>query len=107
MRESDIETYLVKQAIAFGGEIRKVKWIGRRGAPDRLLMFPHVLVWVEVKAPGKGLEPHQEREFHRLYRVGQVARMVNSMEDVDELVRTASSASQRLRLRMDEPEGNA
>lgn len=39
MRESDIEKYLVKRVKALGGEIRKVAWIGREGAPDRLVML--------------------------------------------------------------------
>lgn len=40
MRESDIEKYLVARVKALGGEVRKVKWIGRRGAPDRIVMLP-------------------------------------------------------------------
>ena len=40
MRESQIEKYLVAQVKALGGEVRKVQWIGRRGAPDRLVMLP-------------------------------------------------------------------
>lgn len=40
MRESQIEKYLVERVTALGGEVRKVKWIGRRGAPDRLVMLP-------------------------------------------------------------------
>lgn len=40
MRERDIEAYMVKRVKAMGGEVRKVKWIGRRGAPDRLVMLP-------------------------------------------------------------------
>ena len=40
MRESVIEQYLVDRVKALGGEVRKVKWIGRRGAPDRLVMLP-------------------------------------------------------------------
>lgn len=39
-QEAKIEAYLVKQVKALGGEVRKVKWIGRRGAPDRLVMLP-------------------------------------------------------------------
>jgi len=38
MRESDIEAHLVKRVKELGGEVRKVKWIGRNGAPDRLVM---------------------------------------------------------------------
>lgn len=40
MRESEIEKYLVQRVKALGGEVRKVAWIGRRGAPDRLVMLP-------------------------------------------------------------------
>jgi hypothetical protein len=40
MRERDIEAYLVKRVQAMGGEVRKVQFIGRRGAPDRLVMLP-------------------------------------------------------------------
>lgn len=40
MRERDIEKHLVQRVKALGGEVRKVQWIGRRGAPDRLVMLP-------------------------------------------------------------------
>ena len=39
-RERDIERHLVKRVKELGGEVRKVQWIGRRGAPDRLVMLP-------------------------------------------------------------------
>jgi hypothetical protein len=38
VRESDIERHLVKRVKELGGEVRKVQWIGRRGAPDRLVL---------------------------------------------------------------------
>lgn len=47
LRESDIEKHLVKRVKALGGEVRKVQWIGRRGAPDRLVMMPH---WLKGRA---------------------------------------------------------
>lgn len=40
MRERDIEKHLVQRVKALGGEVRKVKWVGRDGAPDRLVMLP-------------------------------------------------------------------
>jgi hypothetical protein len=40
MNERDIERHLVKRVKALGGEVRKVQWVGRRGAPDRLVMLP-------------------------------------------------------------------
>ena len=39
LRERDIEAYLVKRVKALGGEVRKVQWIGRRAAPDRIAML--------------------------------------------------------------------
>lgn len=42
MRESQIERHLVKRVKELGGEVRKVQWVGRQGAPDRLVMLPAV-----------------------------------------------------------------
>jgi len=87
MREADIEGYLYKKVINLGGEIRKVKWIGRRGAPDRCVMLPGGrLIWVECKAPGEIPEPHQDREHERMRRVGQIVEVVDSFERVDEVL---------------------
>lgn len=36
MKESSVESYFTGRIKALGGESRKVKWIGRRGAPDQL-----------------------------------------------------------------------
>ena len=40
MHERDIEAALVERIEALGGETRKVKWIGRVAAPDRVVMLP-------------------------------------------------------------------
>ena len=40
VRESEIEAHLVKRVKERGGEVRKVQWVGRLGAPDRLVMLP-------------------------------------------------------------------
>ena len=86
MRESTIEQYLVEQVKALGGEVRKVKWIGRNGAPDRIAMLPGRTVWVELKAPGEKCRPHQIREHERMRRMGQVVEVVDSFERVDEVL---------------------
>jgi len=103
MRESVIERYLVKRVKEAGGEVRKVKWIGRRGAPDRVVMLPSrdlltanpsvvryvypVTAWVELKAPGAKPEPHQAREHKRMRRMGQHVVVIDSFQQVDELLR--------------------
>lgn len=107
IRESDIEKYLVEQVTKHGGEIRKLKWIGRRGAMDRVVLFPHVLVWVELKAPGEEPEPHQEREHRRFRNMGQIVQVVDSFTGVDRVVYSAVQASLAMRLLKEEAVGNA
>lgn len=93
MRESVIEKYLVDCAKALGGEVRKVKWLGRKGAPDRLLMLPPitdcgtpVTIWVELKATGKKPEAHQRREHVRMRMLGQRVEVVDSFDRVHEVL---------------------
>ncbi len=69
-----------------GGEIRKMSYINRRGCPDRLVMLPGRVIWVEVKAPGKKAEPHQEREHERLRAAGQDVRVIDSLEGIERLL---------------------
>lgn len=86
MRERDVEQYLVEQVKAKGGEVRKVRWIGRHGAPDRIVMLPDRTIWVELKAPGEKAKPHQVREHERMRRMGQRVEVVDSFEGVDEVL---------------------
>ena len=87
MRESTIEKYLVQQVKAVGGEVRKVAWIGRRGAPDRVVMLPNgATLWVELKAPGVKPDPHQLREHERMRDMGQQVVVVDSIKDADDEV---------------------
>lgn len=96
MRESVIEAHLVKRVKELGGEVRKVAWIGRRGAPDRLVMLPGNLhwvperdsqtIWVELKATGEEPEAHQEREHQRMRAMGQRVEVIDSIEGVERLL---------------------
>lgn len=96
MRERDVEAYLVKSVRELGGEVRKVQWIGRRGAPDRLVMLPLCgrggpwsscrTIWVELKAPGEKAKPHQVREHDRMRAMGQLVVVIDSLEGVAELL---------------------
>ena len=97
-QEAKIEKYLCDRVKMLGGEVRKVKWIGRRGAPDRLVMLPQTwiryrdypippqTIWVEVKAPGEVPEPHQAREHARMRAMGQRVEVIDSMGGVDALL---------------------
>jgi hypothetical protein len=86
-RESDIEKYLVSRAQALGAEVRKLRWIGQRGAPDRIIMSPALgVLFVDVKAPEQHLRPNQRREIHKLREAGQRVEVVDSFERVDEVL---------------------
>ena len=99
-RERDIEDYLTRRVTKMGGEVRKVQWVGRRGAPDRLVMLPYfdtaptddepfsltvgpLTIWVELKAPGEKCKPHQLREHVRMRNMGQRVVVIDSFEGVD------------------------
>lgn len=100
MRESKVEEHLVKRVKALGGEVRKVGWIGRANAPDRLVLFPQEKQWtlrykdeqivishpfVELKRPTKGATAAQAREHERLRAAGLVVLVLNSIEAIDEV----------------------
>lgn len=90
VRESLIEAYFVAQVKAMGGEVRKVRWIGRRGAPDRVAMLPPPrarTIWPEFKATGVAPEDYQLREHARMRKMGQRVEVVDSFERVDEILR--------------------
>lgn len=86
MRESTIENYLVERTKAAGGECRKLRWIGRNGAPDRIVMLNGQVIFIELKAPGEKAKPHQVREHERMRRMGQRVEIVDSCERVDEVL---------------------
>lgn len=90
MRERDIERHLVERVKALGGAVRKVKWIGRNGAPDRLVMLPWYTpartIWVELKAPGERPTKQQLREHERLRALGQRVVVIDSIEGVEALL---------------------
>jgi hypothetical protein len=84
VRESKVERYLRLRVKSLGGECVKVKWINRKGAPDRRIWGK---CWVEVKAPGESLAPHQVREHRRMVAQGERVEVVDSCEAVELLMR--------------------
>lgn len=86
VRESDVEKYLVARIKAEGGEIRKVKWVGRRNAPDRIIFLQGLMVYVELKRPGKYLTEGQQREAIRLRAHGAKVTWANNKIMVDQII---------------------
>jgi hypothetical protein len=102
--EESVESYLVRRVREQGGEVRKVQWVGRKGAPDRLVMMPRPphdefgipapgTFWIELKRPGLAAKfPHnaherqQHEEHERMRRMGQLVYVIDSKEGVDALL---------------------
>lgn len=84
--ESKIENYLRRRVKEEQGSIRKVRWIGRRGAPDNLIWwtFPACAL-VECKAEGAEVDPRsqQARELRRLRDANWPVFVVSSHAEVD------------------------
>jgi hypothetical protein len=85
--ESIVETYLVNRVEETGGESRKLKWLCRRHAPDRWVMwqFPRC-AFIEVKALGEKPTPGQMREHERLRARGYKVYVVDTKEKVDAVI---------------------
>lgn len=96
--EGKVEDYFVKQCEASGALVRKLAYIGRRGAPDRMVIWgerymagdwlpsPLEIDFVELKAPGQKPDPHQEREHERLRALGCNVFVIDSKEAVDRYI---------------------
>ena len=106
MLERQIEAALIKRVKELGGEVRKVQWIGRASAPDRLVMLPltwsaarvdflnegQTTTWVEVKNPdtiktfpADARERAQHREHQRMRRLGQRVEVIGTLEQIESL----------------------
>ena len=111
--EGKVRTYLRKRAKALGFEHRKLRWIGRRGAPDEYVFWPEGMIstfprepvgptplglrpvglrrvplaaYAEVKRLGEVPEAHQQREIDRLRDAGHVVYVVDSPAQVDAML---------------------
>jgi hypothetical protein len=87
MRESAIEKRFVKEVEKRGG--KAPKWVspGNRGVPDRLVILPDGrTVYVEMKAPGKKLQPLQEKWARMLREMGHKVWKIDCLEDIEDFV---------------------
>lgn len=86
MRERVIEQYLCQQVGKTGGIAIKLTSSNNRGLPDRLCLFPGVVVFVELKAPGKHPAKLQKVWLGLIKALGHKAVVIDSRPKVDALV---------------------
>lgn len=87
MRESAIENRFREQVVKHGG--KAPKWVspGNRGVPDRIVLLPGGrTVYVELKAPGKPLEPLQAKWASDLRRLGHTVYKIDCHADIDRFI---------------------
>lgn len=84
MLEKDIESALCARVKSLGGLCEKFISPGRRSVPDRIVTLPSgVIVFVEVKAPGKKPTDLQERDHARRKALGCRVVVIDSMESAN------------------------
>ena len=84
MLERDIERAFVRRVERLGGTCEKFTSPGRRSVPDRIVTMPDgVIIFVELKAPGKKPTPLQARDHKRRRAMGCDVRVIDNKDDAN------------------------
>lgn len=87
MRERAIENRFRNEVQKRGGRALKFTSPGNRGVPDRIVILPEGrTVFVELKAPGKKLEPLQVKWASILRGMGHTVYAIDSQSGVDQFI---------------------
>lgn len=91
--EGRVAAALRQAVIEAGGEIRKLKWEGRNGAPDYFVLFHGNIFLIECKAPRQRPRASQMLEFERLLTNGIMVLVIDQAGDAKTLVRMLTSGA--------------
>lgn len=80
--ESSVEADLVRWVRSNGGETIKFTPRGSVGWPDRMVFFPNIFIWVELKKAGKEPTSMQYYRLATLRSYGQAALWGASLESL-------------------------
>ena len=78
--EAPIEGVACQLAEDAGWLVRKVSWVGRRAAPDRLFAKAGRVVLIEFKRPGEDATKQQKIEHDRFREAGIEVYVCDSIE---------------------------
>ena len=82
--ERTIENAFVRRVKSLGGKCEKFVSPGRRSVPDRLVTLPgNIIIFVELKAPGKKPTPLQEKDHAERCALGCDVRVIDSLDAVN------------------------
>lgn len=91
-----VQSPVIKWAEANGWLVRRLQYIGRRGAPDAMFaravmvqgfILARVLIFVEFKRRDGALAVQQQREAARLFDYGVVVHKIDTVTDGVDLLR--------------------
>lgn len=85
--EEIVEKYLDDKVKEAGGFTRKIKYLGRVGCPDRLVVLWGFTDLVELKAPKGKLMSHQVREKLLFKKHKVLVWVLHSKEQVDRYIK--------------------
>lgn len=94
--ENPIERYLVKACRGQGFLCLKFTSPARGGVPDRIVVSPAQIVFVEVKRPGTGPTRRQQATHAKMRRHGAEVRVLNSQSGVDCFIADLAARGQSL-----------
>ena len=88
MRETVVESRLVRRAKERGGWAVKWSPVGLRGMPDRIVLAAGGrIAFVETKAPGQAPRPLQISRMKKLRSLGFDCYVADTPEKVDKFIR--------------------
>lgn len=92
MKESIVEEYLLAEVQKLGAFCPKVIWPGRRGCPDREVVWPWGAIdKVELKRPKRGRYEAGQEQAHKEYaKRGVPVYLLKSKDDVSVYVHARS-----------------
>lgn len=85
MIEAEVENAVVALAKQHGWLIRKLRWIGRDGAPDRFFAKRGRIVLPEFKRPRGDPRVLQQRELERLRAAGVECPVIDTIRQGEEV----------------------
>lgn len=91
--EADLEKWCREQTVKAGGYL--LKWVspGNKGVPDRILLMPHFVAFIEFKAPKGVMAPLQGVWEKRIkYKLGLPHYVVRAKEEFLSVMTHASGA---------------
>lgn len=93
MLESEIEKKLVREIRKMGGMAYKFVSPGNTGVPDRIVILPGVITFVELKTETGRLSSGQKRQIRKLQDLGMKVVVLHGMKELEEFLNEIRPAS--------------